>query len=49
MSNPDDNSIVYAIEAKDGSMKGTLVSAYGVYSEGINQEMIQKLAIHHLS
>ena len=47
MSNPDDSSVVYAVEAKDGSMKGVLVSAYSVYADGISQEMIQKLAMHH--
>ena len=46
-SNPDDSSVVYAIEAKNGSMKGVLVSAYGVYADGLSQEMIQKLAVHH--
>ncbi len=46
-SNPDDSSVVYAIEAKDGSMKGVLVSAYGVYADGLSQEMIQKLAVHN--
>lgn len=47
MTNPDDSSIVYTIEAKDGSMKGTLVSAYGVYSDAVSDEMLQKLAVHH--
>lgn len=31
MSDPDDLSVVYAIEAKDGS-RGVLVDAYGVYA-----------------
>jgi hypothetical protein len=43
-SNPGDNSIVYAISSKDG-LKGTLVDAYGVYSNNLNDEMIQKLQI----
>lgn len=46
MSNPDDNAIVYAIEAKDGSRKGVLVSAYGVYSDAVSADMMQKLTIH---
>src|SRR5690349_5048027 len=46
-SDPEDLSVVYAIESKDGSLKGTLVSAYGVYSEGMNNEMLQKLEVHH--
>ena len=43
-SNPDDNSIVYAISSKDG-LKGTLVDAYGVYSSNLNEEMIKKLKV----
>ena len=31
-SNPDDMSIVYVIETKDG-VKGTIVNAYGAYSD----------------
>src|SRR3982750_1141727 len=44
ISNPDDSSVVYAIESKDGSMKGSLVSAYGMYSEGLSEEMIGKFS-----
>ena len=32
VSDPDDMSIVYAIEARDGT-RGTLVDAFGVYSD----------------
>lgn len=44
MSNPSDNSIVYAISSKDG-VKGVLVDAYGVYAENLNDAMIKKLPI----
>ncbi|CAN5251113.1 hypothetical protein BH11BAC6_BH11BAC6_10590 [soil metagenome] len=47
MTDPEDSSVLYVIESKDGSMKGTLVSAYGVYSDGISEAMIQKLSVHH--
>ena len=43
-SNPDDNSILYAIETSDGH-KGLLVDAYGVYSGSIPPEIIDKLKI----
>ncbi|MEP6513564.1 MAG: phosphoribosylpyrophosphate synthetase [Parafilimonas sp.] len=46
-SNPSDEAVIYTIESKDGIMKGTLVSAYGMYSEKINEEMIRKLSVHH--
>jgi hypothetical protein len=48
MSNPDDNSIIYAISATDGT-KGTLVDAYGMYSENLTEPMIRKLAVKHES
>jgi len=49
ISNPDDMSILYAIETSDGR-KGTLVDAYGYYSDDetgafINQIEINKKAV----
>lgn len=44
MSNPDDNSVLYVIETEDGT-KGTLVDAYGAYSQSLSPEMVQKLNI----
>ncbi|MDZ7846508.1 MAG: phosphoribosylpyrophosphate synthetase [Owenweeksia sp.] len=46
MSNPDDNSIVYAISGK-GGIKGVLVDAYGAYSESLSEAMVQKLKVWH--
>ena len=45
MSNPSEASIVYAISSKNG-VRGVLVDAYGVYSENLNDDMIQKLKIN---
>lgn len=42
MSNPDDNSIVFAISSHSG-VKGVLVDAYGMYAENINEAMRLKL------
>ncbi len=47
MSDPDDDVILYVVEAKDKSMKGLLVKAYGAYSEGVSAEILSKLTIHH--
>lgn len=45
-SNPDDSSIVYAIETKDG-VKGTLIDSYGAYSDMEIANFIKKVeAIH---
>lgn len=42
MTDPGDEMVLYAIEAKNGN-KGTLVDAYGAYSEAISSEMAEKL------
>jgi hypothetical protein len=42
MSNPSDNSVIYAISSSRG-MKGVLVDAYGAYAEAITPEMARKL------
>ena len=41
-SDPDENSIVYAISSNRG-LKGVLVNAYGVYAEDLSMEMAAKL------
>lgn len=45
-TNPDDEDIVYAVESKDGKIKGTITSAYGLYADELSNEMIQKLSMH---
>lgn len=42
MSDPDDNSVLYAIESNQG-IKGVLVDAYGTYAEALTLEMASKL------
>ncbi|SIT77441.1 phosphoribosylpyrophosphate synthetase [Pontibacter indicus] len=42
MSNPDDNSVIYAISSSSG-VKGVLVDAYGPYAQAITPEMARKL------
>jgi hypothetical protein len=50
-SNPEDNSILYLIQAKDGK-KGTLIDAYGMYADASlsafikNVKEIQKKTPH---
>jgi hypothetical protein len=44
MTDPDDETVLYAIKAKDGQL-GTLVDAYGPYAEAISSEMAEKLSI----
>lgn len=45
-TDPADEAVVYAIEAKDGR-KGVLVEAYGPYANEVSEEMLRKLKIHH--
>ena len=45
-TNPADEDIVYAIESKDGSVKGSMTSAYGLYADAASTEMINKLSMH---
>ena len=46
MSDPDDQSIVYAISSLDGHIKGILVNAYGPTASALTQELVRKLATH---
>ena len=45
-SNPSDESVVYAIASHDGSLKGVLVSAFGMYAEEASEDIIRKLTVH---
>jgi hypothetical protein len=44
-SDPDDNAILYAISSEKHQLKGVLVNGYGIYSESLTNNMIQKLRI----
>ena len=44
-SNPSDAAILYAISSDRHQLKGVLVNAYGIYSDPITDEMLQKLQI----
>jgi len=43
MSDPGDNSILYAIESRDHDVKGTFINGYGIYADEISQELLDKL------
>lgn len=45
LSNPDDMSILYAIETNDGR-KGTLVDAFGLYADQQIGEFMQNVETH---
>lgn len=44
-SDAADQSIIYAISSDKHGLKGVLVNGYGIYSEPITNEMLDKLQI----
>ena len=42
-SDPADQSILYAISSEKYNLKGVLINSYGIYSEQITDEMVDKL------
>ena len=42
-SNPSDSSILYAISSDSHNLKGVLVNGYGIYSEPVTDELLEKL------
>ena len=45
-TDPADESAVYGISAKDGGLKGVMVTAYGAYTSEVNGDLLKKLAVH---
>jgi hypothetical protein len=45
-TNPSDEDVVYAIASKDGGIRGTMSSAFGMYADSMGNEMLQKLSMH---
>jgi hypothetical protein len=45
-TNPSDEDVVYAIESKDVTVKGTMTSAYGMYADKTSSQMLEKLSTH---
>lgn len=46
-SDPGDEMVVYAISSDQHSVKGTLVNAYGTYSDGNIAAIVKHLHRHH--
>lgn len=42
-SNPDDQSILYAISSSKFNVKGTLINGYGISSDSATEKIIEKL------
>ena len=46
-SDPDDQSILYAISVPKKNMKGLWVVSYGLYHEDLSQSMIERMKFCH--
>lgn len=46
-SDPSDEDVLYAVESRDGKLKGIITSAFGMYADATSTEMLSKLSIHH--
>lgn len=44
-SDPGDAAVLYAISSDKHNIKGVLVNGYGVYSDSLTDEMLEKLKI----
>jgi hypothetical protein len=42
-TDPSDQAILYAISSTDKQLKGVLVNGYGIYSDGVTNEMAARL------
>jgi hypothetical protein len=41
--NPSDQAMLYAISSEMHKLKGVLVNGYGIYSDDVSNEMLEKL------
>lgn len=45
-TNPSDEDVVYAVESKNGDLKGVITSAFGTYADTLSSDMIRKISMH---
>ena len=45
-TDPGDENVVYAVESKDGKLRGVITSAFGMYAESASTDMLRKLSMH---
>ena len=45
-TDPGDEDVVYAVEAKEGKLKGIITSAFGMYAGDASTAMLKKLSMH---
>lgn len=45
-TNPSDEEVVYAVESRDGNLKGVIHSAFGTYADSVSTDMLRKLSMN---
>jgi hypothetical protein len=48
ISDPDDMSVIYAVEARDGT-RGTLIDAFGTYADPVIADVVDRMAVQPLA
>ncbi|WPP49819.1 phosphoribosylpyrophosphate synthetase [Catalinimonas niigatensis] len=43
MTDPDDEAILYAVSSDKYQLKGILVNGYGIYSDALTDQLLEKL------
>ena len=46
-TNPSDQAVLYAISSGPHKLKGLLVNAYGIYSDGETNKIVERLNMSH--
>src|SRR5688572_28298901 len=45
-TDPEEQSVIYAISSEKYKVKGILINSYGLYAEPVTDELLSKLEIH---
>ena len=45
-SDPDDESVLYAVSSEMHNLKGVLVNSFGIYADSMSSELAAKLHFH---
>jgi len=48
ISDPDDMSVIYAVEARDGT-RGTLIDAFGTYADPVIADVVDRMVVQPLA
>ncbi len=46
ISDPEDEAVLFALASRDGAVRGTFVSAFGIHADPLAAEMMRRLDEH---